>query len=48
MTRQNDTSPAADGGSQARAWIAPRMRRLATSAASNNPTGGGADAEGFS
>lgn len=47
MTRKNDTSPGT-GGEARDAWMAPRIRRLATSEAANNPSGVGPDAEGFS
>ena len=48
MTHKNDTSPSAGGKAPGRAWTAPRVLRLATSEAANNPSGVGPDAEGLS
>ena len=47
MTRQKDTSPVGTETAPRRSWTAPRLRRLATSAAAFNITGTTPDTEGF-
>jgi hypothetical protein len=47
VTRKNDTSPATAHAAPRRSWAAPRLRRLATSAAAFNPSGTTTDTEGF-
>lgn len=48
MTRRNAPSQSPARQAEGRGWTPPRIRRLATSEAANNPAGVGPDAEGFS
>lgn len=48
MTRKNNVSPAMAEAAPLQSWTAPRMRRLATSAAAFGQPTTNPDSEGFS